>query len=96
MTFKKNQKKKEVTVTLSEPVEFGEETVEEITLRRPKGKDLRKLPSEMDVGAMMDFAGRLSGREPSFMDLLDIDDVLKITEEVEGFLDSGRKTGSKG
>lgn len=88
--------KKEITVTLATPVEHGSETIEKLTLRRPKGKDLRKLPMEPELGDILDFAGRLAGVTPSVMDEMDAADVVAVAEAVADFLPSGPATGASG
>jgi len=88
-------KAKSKKLVLSEPVEHGSETVTELIYRRPKGGDIRKIPTEPNMGDLIDLAGRLCGREPSFMNELDIIDVMASVEIVSGFLSSGRKTGKK-
>lgn len=90
------KRKGETTIPLVEPVVFGSETVTEITLQRPKGKHLRKLPMDPGVGDFLDLAGNLCGRPRSFMDELDAEDVMKVAEAVADFLPGGRPTGGNG
>jgi hypothetical protein len=80
----------EKVIVLSSPVEFGADVVSKLTMRRPKGRDLRTISlnrfAEMTIGELLDLGGRLVGRPPEFMDLLDGQDVLKIATEVVDFL----------
>jgi hypothetical protein len=65
-----------IVVKLEYPVEFGQETIFELRLRRVKGKEFRLLKSEEpSVDEMMDILGRLSGQPPSVIDELDGDDL---------------------
>jgi len=88
-------KKTSVTIKLEYPFKNGEETISEVVLQRPKGGQLRKLPSEMDMDAILDFAGTLSGLPPNVIDDMDAEDIMTIQEEISGFLGSGQKTGKK-
>ncbi|PCJ13800.1 MAG: hypothetical protein COB04_16060 [Gammaproteobacteria bacterium] len=88
-------KKTSVTIKLEYPIEYGEETISEIVLKRPKGKHLRKLPAEMDMDDILLFAGELSDLTPAQIDELDAADITKIQEKISGFLERGQKTGKK-
>lgn len=89
--------KEPVTITLFYPVKLGQsesaETVAEIKLRRPKGKDMRDIPAKPNVGDILKLAGRLSGQPPVVFDLLEIPDFNRVTEAVGVFLDDGQSTG---
>lgn len=82
-----------VVVTLQFPVKHGSEEIRELNFRRPKGKDMRKLPSDVSVGDIMDLAARLSGYPPSVMDELEIADFNAVNEVIGDFLGAGPKTG---
>lgn len=82
------------TIKLKHPIEWGSETVSELTLRRPKAKDLRKFPAEPTQGDILDLAGALAGREKSFMDELDISDLSAVNKAVAGFLSGSPATGT--
>ena len=85
--------KDEVVVTLQYPVKHGSVEIKEFKFRRPKGKDMRKLPSDVSVGDIMDLAARLSGHPPSVMDELEIADFNSVNEVIGDFLGAGPKTG---
>lgn len=87
---------KEKLITLLEPIAFGSETITELKITRPKGKHLRSMPMDPNVGDFLDLAGKLTGYPPSVMDELDAEDVTQVAEAVEAFLDGGQKTGSSG
>jgi len=85
--------KDEVVITLKFPVKHGSEEIKELKLRRPKGKDMRKVPSDVSIGDMMDLAARLSGHPPSVMDELEMPDFNAVCEVIGNFLGDGLKTG---
>lgn len=91
----KPKKLRTVTVTLSEPVEFGSETFEELVLRRPRAKDLENLSSEPKVKELLEVARRCANVPRSVMDRLDGEDAMTVVEAVADFLDSGQKTGKR-
>lgn len=71
-------------------------TVSEIVLRRPRGADMRALPSDAAASpyASLAFFGRLiDGHPPELIDHLDMVDVTRITGVVSRFLSPGRPTG---
>jgi hypothetical protein len=80
----------ETVIALSAPVEFGGEVISALTLRSPKGKDLRHISYEslasIDFGTVLDLGGRLAGRPPEFMDQLDVVDVAQVSKAVLAFL----------
>jgi hypothetical protein len=85
------------TLELTCPVEFANEVVSKLTLRSPRGKDLRSIKlasfADMSLGEALDIGGRLCGKPPEFMDLLDATDVMKVTSAVFDFLSGiGQKT----
>lgn len=81
------------SVKLREPIQFGSETITELTLRKPKAKDFRNMPAEPNVGDLLNLAGRLSGQPPSVIDELGVDDMLEVLGIVEVFIAGGRATG---
>lgn len=82
-----------VTVKLNEPVEHGSETITEMTVVKPRGKHLRKLPANPTTGDNLDLLARLTGHPPSVIDELGADDIEKLSMAVEGFLPPGRLGG---
>jgi hypothetical protein len=85
--------KQPVTITLTEPVKFGSETIETITIQPVKGKHLRKLPADPDVGDMLVLAAKLAGQPDQVFDEMDAEDIMQVTEVIEGFLPNSPATG---
>ncbi len=87
-----------VTIKLRQPIEFGKETIDEIVLRPPVGKDFRDLP--MRDGYLLDtllvMAERLSGRPSSVIDRLGGDDLMEVLDVAGGFMPGGATTGRSG
>ena len=70
------------------------EPISMLKLRRPKGRDFRKLRNPHEpVSMLLDFAAHLAGVPPSTVDELDADDVAKVIEAVSGFLGTFPVTG---
>jgi hypothetical protein len=83
-----------VTVTLLSPIPFGKDTIPELTLRRPKMKDLKlaqdKITNHLSYVAQMICS--LSGQAPKLIDELDVEDTSTLSAVV-GFLQRPRQTG---
>lgn len=90
-----NKKPQFVELSLEEPYLFGSETISEIKIRRPKGKDYKKMPAglEDNPGVLLDWAAHLSGHPEVVFDEMDCVDVNRVLEVVGGFFDTGQKTG---
>ena len=88
-------KPKTVELELEEPYPFGTDTIERLTIRRPKGRDYKKMPAglEDNPGLLLDWAAHLSGHPPSVFDDMDCVDVNRVLEVVGGFFDTGQPTG---
>jgi hypothetical protein len=85
-----------VTVKLDEPIEFGSETISELTIRSPKAKDMRGLPMEgANIGHILDLVAKLCGQPPSVIDELGTADLLKVSEHVANFIPAGLAIGKK-
>lgn len=85
-----------VKLQLAEPIKYGSDTINELEVRKPKAKDLRKFPTNAKtLGEMLDFAGHLCGQAPSVIDELSIEDAMKLFEVIMNFLPDGLKTGPK-
>lgn len=87
----------EVKVKLRTPIAWGKgNTIEEIVIRPPSGKDFRKLPMldglEMDTVLLL--AERLSGQPTEVIDRLTGDDLAEVVAVVTGFMPRFRATGS--
>ena len=83
----------DVVVALDFPIKYGEETVTEIGLKRPKAKHLKNLVGKTDEEKAFNLAVKLSGRPPSFFDEVDGVDFIKVTGVIGDFLANGRKVG---
>lgn len=78
-------------VKLSRPLKIGDRTVTEVTIRRPKVRDLRAMEkarepgsTEMDQGIAM--AATLCDLPLEAMDEMDAADFASISEAITGFL----------
>lgn len=81
-------------IKLKEPIKVGEKEITELTVRKPKAKDLRKLPTAAKtLSEMLDFAGHLCGEPPSTIDELGIEDAVQIFEVITDFLPDSLLTG---
>jgi Phage tail assembly chaperone proteins, E, or 41 or 14 len=84
------------TYKLKTPVKLGPDTiVSELQFRRPKGKDLRKLPPEESLNTVLILARLLSGQPDVLFDEMDVIDVQGVAEHIAGFMPSGSATGQK-
>lgn len=74
--------------TLATPVQHAGETVTSVTLRRPKGRELRKMQNATGgVGDVsFELMATLAEREESLFDEMDAADVLKIEAWLNGLL----------
>lgn len=85
-----------VTIELRKPISFGKRTVEKLTFRPLKAKDLRRLKeSESNIASALNFASYLSGEESQIIDELEGQDLRDVIEVVNGFFLSIRGTGEK-
>ena len=77
----------EEVVTLSYPVDYKAELREDITIRRPKMADIKKISankgSDAEKAALM--IQVLSGWAPQAVDLLDTADIDKISKVIDSF-----------
>lgn len=89
------------TVALAVPMDWQGQTIAEVTIRRPKVKDLRAMEasardktSQLDQGA--DMIAQLTGLPIEAVDELDAEDFTAISEVIAGFFPQakGRATGA--
>lgn len=82
-------------ITLLHPVQFGEETISVLELRRPTGADFRQVGNaKNNFDLCLKFAAQLSGLPDVVFDKMDgVDDVPQIVEVVSGFLTNSPETG---
>lgn len=100
-------KKGETVYTLKEPVKFGSDEITEVTISRKlkylKGCVVRVGVNEdgakdaatlnLDMGQLIDLAGRMTGLTPSQMEDLHEDDQAHLISEANSFLFSRLGTG---
>ena len=80
-------------IVLDYPIKYGEETVREVGLKRPKAKHLKNIVGKTEPEQAFNLAVKLSGRPPSFFDEMDGSDFIKVAEVIGDFLGNGRKVG---
>ena len=83
-----------VVVTLTQPFECAGEFIQTISLRRPKGKDMKNVSANMNMGDMMKLAAKLSGNLPVVFEEMDSYDVTQVLAEVGNFFTNGPTTGA--
>jgi len=76
------------TYKLQFPVEYGDELITELKIRRPQGKHLRKLKLNAleDVEVVLDLLASLSGQPPQVIDLMEGQDIMAVMEVMGDFL----------
>ena len=88
---------KEKSIVLKEPVQFGTETVTELTLSRKlkylRGHSLRITSDgkgsgaiDLDFSTLIDLGAKMAGRAPAFIDEMDEEDQSVLLEEARDFL----------
>lgn len=85
------------TITLDFPIEFGKETINEVTIpRRLKTKDLAGIPDNApSVDRTIKIASRLTGQVSKIFEELDPVDFRKVSEVIESFLPHFPQTGEE-
>jgi hypothetical protein len=70
------------------PIEWKGVAITELSVRRPKGADMRFLPKGDEIGmeGMFPFFALLTGVEEQFLDEIDAADITALGELVNGFL----------
>jgi hypothetical protein len=83
-----------VTVKLIDPIEFGSETITELTLKRIKFKHLRAIDdlNHMTTDQLGHLIGRISGQPKDVIDELDAEDLAKIGKELAKIMPAGLAT----
>lgn len=74
----------------------GEQLIEKVELRRPKGKHLKGLTKNVGMFEMFQIAAKVAVEDyvtPAFFDEMDAADCMEVTEVIGDFLDNGRETG---
>lgn len=95
---------REKVIQLLEPVQFGSERIEELTmsfkLKHLRGHSLRVVSDgkgnggmDLDFGTLIDLAAKLVGRAPAFLEELGEEDQGVVIQEARDFLLSRLATG---
>ena len=83
-----------IEIQLRQPIPHGDGTLSILTLRRPRAGDFRGLKgTELPFDMILDFAAKLANISPSVLDRLDVDDLPRLAEVVNGFLSGFQGTG---
>jgi len=89
-----NSVSKPISIRLTEPVEWQGQKITELSLRRPKVRDLRIMeetattkPGQLDQGAAM--VALLTGIPAEAIEELDAADFTKVSEAIAGFFGKG-------
>ncbi|HEY1505759.1 MAG TPA: phage tail assembly protein [Stellaceae bacterium] len=83
-----------VTIFLETPIKVMNRDVDEITLKRPRGKQMRGLDSDPGVmSATLKFVAALANIPPSSVDDLDAADCRAAGEVIKGFTRKTRVAG---
>lgn len=83
-----------VVIRLRKAITFGSRTIEQITIRPLKGKDMRHYDEARgEVGKALLFAHVLSGEMPGMIDELEGADLGAVISAVNGFFAAIRGTG---
>lgn len=89
-------KNTDIEIELKYPVQFAEELVSKITLRRPKGKDLKGLRDlQNSHDDQLKLMARLMGQPTAFVDEMDFVDLTNAMEKTMDFLPDGQPTTKK-
>lgn len=97
---------KEKKITLAEPVDFGKETVSELTVTRKlkylRGHALRVTTDgkgnggmDIDFATLIDLGAKMVGQPPAFLEEMGEDDQTAVIEEARDFLLKHLGTGSQ-
>lgn len=92
---KKSKKIREIIIPLAVPIEWGDESITELVLRRPKAKDLEHLSSDPNFKEIMEVAQKCAQVPRRVIQDLDAEDAMEVVEAVTDFLESGHRTGRK-
>lgn len=71
-----------ITVKLSDPIQWGSETIKEVELTAVKGKHLRKLSANPTLNDLMNIASKVSGLSSAVFDEMSSEDVMKVADAV--------------
>ena len=89
----KPQKVKEIVLELTEPIEWGNETISRLKFRRLKAKEMRTLSTNPKMGELLDLAQKSARVPRRVIDELDSIDAMAVVEVMTDFLDVGQEIG---
>jgi hypothetical protein len=84
---------------LLHPVEFKDaegkliSTLSTVTLKRPKGKQMRQVTAKGGMGVMVELVGLCGGLSTREVDELDGEDLMELVQRVADFLGASLATG---
>ena len=85
---------KAARIELEYPIEFANEEITIIELRRATGKDLKlSMKGKNNMEDALALASRLSGQMPAVFDLMDMADLTAVLDEVGKLSQRGQATG---
>ena len=77
------------TLTLKQPIEFGNSIIEELTFKEGTALEMRSIKPGMSMGELLDIAGKLSGQPKSVINKLKAEDANAVVEYVGNALAGG-------
>jgi hypothetical protein len=86
-----------VTVRLKSPIQFGSDTISELTFRKGRAGDMRGLDfngRSVSMDTLMTVASRLSGQPTAVIALIDEEDCGEVFSIATGFIEKCLTTGS--
>lgn len=75
-------KKKSRTIKLSEPVEWGSETITQVVLKPPRGKHVKGISIPPTLSEIIRIASKISGVSSAVFDEMSSEDIFAIAEAV--------------
>lgn len=81
-------------VKLQDPIHYGSREIEQLEIRKPKAKDMRKFPLNPQMGDMLDLASVLANEPTSVIDELSVPDMTRVVEVIGDFLGASQATGT--
>lgn len=86
--------KEAITIKLSDPIQFGQETITEIKLQVPRAKHIKDINAQNPtIRDILKVASKLSLISETALDELTIEDMVKVSDAVGNLLGSGPEIG---
>jgi len=83
-------------VKLDSPIQFGSESIAEITLRKPVAGDLKGFPlKDQEVDDVLNLISKLSAQPASVIEKLDVEDFMKVADALGELSPVSLLTGPK-